>query len=280
VIAVALALCGALLYGIADFGGGLATKRAAVLVVVPASQFSGLVVLTPFLLLGPGQADATSIAWGAAAGVAGGLGLMLFYRSLANGTMSVVAPLTAVTAAAVPVLAGIALGERPAALVAVGVVVALVAVVLVSAEGGRLPRPRQLLTDPATGGALTAGAAFGLFFVLISRSSPDSGLWPLLGARTASVVLLVGLALAVRPRLPHRSGWPLILALGVADTAANALFLLASRYGLLTITGVLIALYPVSTVLLAQTVLRERISHLQLGGLAAAVAAVALIAAG
>ena len=251
-----------------------------VLVVIPASQLSGLAVLTPFVLLSPGQADPRSLAWGAAAGIAGGLGLMLFYRSLANGTMSVVAPLTAVTAAAVPVLAGVALGERPAPLVLVGVVIALLAVVLVSAEGGRLPRPRQLLTDPATGGALTAGAAFGLFFVLISRSSADSGLWPLFGARTASIVLLLGIALTVRPRLPARSTWPIILALGVADTAANALFLLASRYGMLTITGVLIALYPVSTVLLAQTVLRERVSHLQLGGFAAAAAAVALIAAG
>jgi drug/metabolite transporter (DMT)-like permease len=205
---------------------------------------------------------------------------MLFYRSLATGTMSVAAPLTAVAAAAVPVLGGIALGERPRALVLVGVAAALVAVVLVSAEGGRPPAPQQLITDPATAGALTAGAAFGLFFVLISRSSVHSGLWPLLGARVASIALLVGLTLVARPRRPDRSSWPIIIGAGVADTVANALFLLASRFGMLTVTGVLIALYPASTVLLAQAVLHERVSRLQLGGLATATVSVGLIAAG
>ena len=279
-IAVVLALTGALVYGVADFWGGMATKRAAVLIVIPGSQLAGLAVLAPFLLLGSSHPDPRSMAWGAAAGVAGGLGLVLFYRSLATGTMSVVAPLTAVTAAAVPVLGGIALGEQPSALVFVGVVAALVAVVMVSAEGGRLPRLRQSLSDPATAGALISGAAFGLFFVLISRSESTSGLWPLLGARVASIALLLALALAVRPPRAPRSSWPVILAAGIGDTLANALFLVASRYGMLTVTGVLIALYPASTVLLAQTVLHERISRLQLGGLAAAAVSVALIAAG
>lgn len=279
-IAIVLALVGALVYGVADFWGGMAARRAAVLVVIPVSQAAGILVLAPFAVLAGGRPDLGSLGWGAAAGVVGGLGLIVFYRSLAGGTMSVVAPLTAVTAAAVPVLGGIALGERPAALVVVGVVAALVAVVLVSADGGRLPDVRELLTDSATAGALTAGAAFGLFFVLVSRSAPTSGLWPLLGARVASVLLLTGLALRAWPRRPPRSSWPVIVGAGIGDTAANALFLVASRYGMLTVTGVLIALYPASTVLLAQTVLRERISRLQVGGLAAAAVSVALIAVG
>lgn len=278
--AIVLALCGALVYGLADFCGGLATRRAAVLMVVPLSQGAGLAALVPFVLLGHAQPDLRSVSWGAAAGVAGGVGLTLFYRSLATGTMSVVAPLTAVTAAAVPVLGGIALGERPTTAAVVGIVAALVAVVLVSAEGGRLPAPRKLLAESATVGALAAGAAFGLFFVLISRSATASGLWPLVGARTASILLLVGLAVASRPRRPPRSSWLIIFGAGVADTAANALFLLASRHGMLTITGVLIALYPASTVLLAQMVLHERVSRLQLSGFAVAAAAVTLIAVG
>lgn len=278
--AVFLALGGALIYGVADFWGGMATKRAAVLMVILLSQAAGLAILVPFVLFVAGQPDVQSVAWGAAAGLAGGGGLLLFYRSLATGTMSVVAPLTAVTAAAVPVLGGIALGERPAVPVLVGVAVALVAVVLVSAEHGRLPAPRQVLSDPATLGALAAGAAFGLFFVLVSRSAAESGLWPVLGARVTSVALMVGLVLAARPARPSRASLPLIVAAGLGDTAANVLFLLASRHGMLTVTGVLIALYPATTVLLAQVVLRERVSRLQLGGMAAAAVAVTLIATG
>lgn len=278
-IAVALALAGAAVYGVADFLGGLATRRIAVLVVIPVSQVAGLAVLAPVLVLGSGEPDLPSMAWGAAAGVAGGLGLIVFYHSLAIGTMSVVAPTTAVTSAAVPVLGGLALGERPAAIVVVGVVAALVAVILISAEGGRLPGARQLLTGPASAGALAAGAAFGLFFVLISRSAPASGLWPLVGARATSIALLVGLAIVARPRRPPRSSWTIVLAAGVADMAANVLFLLASRHGMLTVTGVVIALYPASTVLLAQMILRERVSALQLGGLVAAALSVGLIAA-
>jgi drug/metabolite transporter (DMT)-like permease len=278
-MAVVLALVGAVTYGVADFWGGLATKRTAAATVIATGQLAGLVVLVPALALLPARLDAAALLWGGAAGVAGGLGLLLFYRSLADGTMSVVAPLTAVSAAAVPVLAGLALGERPSLLALGGVLIALLAVVLVSAEGGRLPTWRQLVADRAVGAALAAGVAFGLFFVLLSRPDPDTGLWPVAGARFASVAIMVGIAFGARRRLlPARVALPLVLASGVADMSANVLFLLASRQGLLVITSVLTALYPASTVLLAQVVLRERIHRLQVAGLVAAAAAVSVIA--
>lgn len=280
-MAVLFALTGALAYGIADFWGGLATKRTAVTAVVALSQAAGLAVLVPVLLVLPARPDLPSLAWGAAAGLVGGLGLLLFYRSLATGTMSVVAPLTAVCAAAVPVVFGLTLGERPAPLALMGVAVALAAVLLISSEGGRLPTWRQLLEDRATVGALAAGFAFGLFFVLISRSADDSGLWPLASARVASLVLLGVVALVSgRSLVPARPAMPLVLAAGIGDMAANVLFLLASREGLLSVTGVLIALYPASTVLLAQVVLRERLGGPQLVGMGAAAVAVSLIAVG
>jgi drug/metabolite transporter (DMT)-like permease len=278
-MAVLLALVGAVTYGVADFWGGLATKRTAVTAVIATGELAGLVVLVPALALLPARFDVAAVLWGAGAGVAGGLGLLLFYRSLADGTMSVVAPLTAVSAAAVPVLVGLALGERASVLALVGVVVALLAVVLVSAEGGRLPTGRQLVADRSVGEALAAGVAFGLFFVLLSRPAHDTGLWPAAGARVASLALMVAVALPARRRLlPSRPALPLVLASGITDMSANILFLLASREGLLVITSVLTALYPASTVLLAQLVLRERIHRLQVAGLAAAAAAVTLIA--
>jgi drug/metabolite transporter (DMT)-like permease len=184
-----------------------------------------------------------------------------------------------VSAAAVPVLAGLAFGERPSPVAVLGVLIALVAVVLVSAEGGRLPTLRQLAGDRAVGEALAAGAAFGLFFVLLSRAPSDSGLWPVAGARIASLALMAGIAVAARRQLlPARPALPLVLASGAADMSANVLFLLASRDGLLVITSVLTALYPASTVLLAQFVLHERLGRVQVLGLGAAAAAVTLIA--
>lgn len=278
-MAVVLALVGAVTYGVADFWGGLATKRTAAAAVIATGQLAGLLMLVPALALLPARLDTGALLWGAAAGVAGGLGLLLFYRSLADGTMSVVAPLTAVSAAAVPVVVGLALGERPSLLAFAGVLLALVAVVLVSAEDGRLPRWRDLVVDKAVGEALAAGVAFGLFFVLISRPATDTGLWPVAGARVASLAVMVAIAVGARRRLlPARPALPLVLASGVADMSANVLFLLASREGLLVITSVLTALYPASTVLLAQLVLHERIARLQIAGLAAAAAAVTLIA--
>jgi drug/metabolite transporter (DMT)-like permease len=279
-VAVLLALLGALVYGFADFAGGMASRRSPALAVVFCGQVAGVVLLVVLLVVVPGRFDGPSMAWGAAAGLCGAVALLLFYRALASGSMSVVAPLTAVTAAIVPVVAGIVLGERPSPLALVGVLLAVAAVLLVGAEGGRLPTV-AMLRGRGVGGALLAGAGFGLLFVLLSRAAPDSGFWPLLGARVASLGLLAVVALATRRSLLPRGAPPaLVVASGVGDMVANLLFVLASRVGLLSIVGVLLALYPAGTVLLALVVLRERLHPVQVGGLAVAAAGVVLITVG
>ncbi|WP_409332349.1 EamA family transporter [Trujillonella humicola] len=278
-MAVVLALASAVVYGTADFLGGLASRRATVPAVVALSQAAGLVALLLLLPWLGGPVTGADLLWGAGAGVAGATGLLVFFRALAGGVMSVVAPTTAVTAAAVPVLVGVATGDRIGVPAGLGILLALVAVALVSAEEGldalRAARPAALLP------ALLAGLAFGCFFVLLDRTGEDSGLTPLVTARVASIGLVVLVAAAGRrPLRPPRAALPLVLVSGVLDMAANALFLLATQApGQLAVTGVLASLYPVSTVVLAQVVLRERLAPAQVAGLAAAAVAVVLITA-
>jgi drug/metabolite transporter (DMT)-like permease len=276
-VAVLLALTSAVVYGAADFLGGLASRKESVFAVVAFSQITGLLALLLLLPWLGGPVGVVDLAWGAAAGLMGGTGLVVFFRALARGVMSVLAPVTAVTAAAVPVVVGLLGGDRIGVPAGVGIAVALVAVVLVSADGGlaglRAARPASLIP------ALVAGAAFGFFFVLLDRISEDAGLTPLVAARLASLALVAVLARWTGQRLRvSRGSLPLVMASGVGDMSANALFLLATQQdGQLAITGVLASLYPVSTVVLAQLVLRERLAGAQLAGLASAVVAIVLI---
>jgi uncharacterized membrane protein len=276
-MAVVLALLSALVWGASDFSGGLATRRSSAYGIVIGSQAIGLVALAAVIPLIGGSATPADLAWGAAAGVCGSAGLVVFYRAMAGGVMSVIAPVTSVCAAAVPVLAGLASGERIGVATAVGIALALVAVVLVASEGGL--RALRSVRPATLGPPLFAGAMFGLFFVLLHRTGPGAGLWPLVAARLVSVLLVGAVVLLRRERLrvPQAAVLPLVLA-GVGDMAGNALFLLASQRGDLSITGVLASLYPASTVLLAQLVLRERLAGSQTAGLATAAAAVVLIA--
>ncbi|SFF32601.1 EamA family transporter [Blastococcus tunisiensis] len=276
-MAVVLALASAAVYGASDFLGGLASRRASVFGVVAGSQLIGLAALLLLLPWLGGAVGGADLAWGAVAGLAGAGGLVVFFRALAGGVMSVIAPVTAVTAAAVPVLVGLLGGEVIGVWTAVGIALALVAVVLVSAEAGlaALGAARPSALAPA----LLAGALFGLFFVLLDRTSSDAGLTPLVTARVASVALVVLIALVGRQRLRvARPALPLVAVSGLGDMTANALFLLATQAdGQLAITGVLASLYPVSTVVLAQLVLRERLVTAQVAGLLSAVVAVVLI---
>jgi drug/metabolite transporter (DMT)-like permease len=276
-VAVVLALVSAVVYGAADFLGGLASRRTSVFGVVALSQIVGLGALLLLLPWLGGRVGPADLAWGAAAGLAGAAGLVIFFRALALGVMSVIAPVTAVTAAAVPVLVGLLSGNRIGTWAAAGIALALIAVVLVCAEGGlsALRRAQRASVSPA----LVAGAAFGLFFVLLDRTSQGSGLTPLVAARLASLTLVVLIAVSRGQSLRvTRAALPLVALSGVGDMSANALFLLATQQeGQLAITGVLASLYPVSTVVLAQMVLRERLARAQLVGLGTAVAAVVLI---
>ncbi|MGY1683190.1 EamA family transporter [Geodermatophilus sp. SYSU D01176] len=276
-MAVLLALASAVVYGAADFCGGLAARRATAFAVVTLSQLAGLVALLPLLPWLGGDPTGSDLAWGAAAGAAGASGLVLFYRALAEGVMSVVAPVTAVTAAALPVVGGLALGERIGPWGLAGIALALVAVVLVAAEGGpaslRTARPASLVP------ALVSGVLFGVFFVLLDRTGEAAQLSPLVAARVVSAgAVVLAARLAARSLSVPRGALPVVLLAGVGDMTANALFLLAAQQGQLAITGILASLYPVSTVVLAQVVLRERLAATQAAGLVAAGAAVVLIA--
>jgi drug/metabolite transporter (DMT)-like permease len=271
-----LALASAMSYGVADFLGGFATKRRHVLRVLVVAHGLGLVVVLGLAAILGGSPTSADLWWGAWAGLAGLVGLGFFYWSLAIGTMGVVAPVTAAVGAAIPVVAGLVVGERPGALASGGVGVAVVAIVLIGAgdSTGWLERPRT--TRRSLLGAIVAGVGFGLFFVLLSRVGADAGMWPLVAARLASTLTLVVLLVMVRPAATREGLWPTVGA-GLLDVSANAFVLAAFQGGLLVIVAVLAALYPAVTVLLARFVLRERLRYVQLVGLACAMGAVALI---
>jgi drug/metabolite transporter (DMT)-like permease len=286
-VAALLALLSAVAFGAGDFFGGLATRRlpaAAVVLRAHVVGFIGLLVVAPFI----GDADpaVSDAVIGAAGGLAGGIGVLLLYRGLARGVMSVVAPITAVLSAVVPVAYGLATGERPSAVALVGVPLALVAVALLARE----PRDDDERTHGMTRGdlltALGAGLAFGVFFVALDATSDDAGLWPIVSGRVASVALFSVVALvSVASRAGQGRVWQgttpaLIVGAGVLDSGANALFLVATQEGLLTLVAVLGALYPASTLLLARLVLGERLARPQRVGVLLAGAAVVLVTAG
>jgi drug/metabolite transporter (DMT)-like permease len=272
-MSVAFALSAAVAYGVGDFTGGLAARRTPVLRVTAVAQAVGLLALLPAVALVPGQLSIGAAGFGALAGVAGMVGLLLYMRGLAVGPMGVVAPLSAVVGAALPLAAGVIGGERPGPAAALALVVAVVAVGMASA-GSR--------GDAAAGAGLAyglgAGVGFGLFFVALDLTPEGSGLWPLVVGRAVAVVLLVAVLLGRRRPGPLR-GLPLMVACGLLDTAANVLFLLATRTGALSVSGVLVSLYPVVVVVLAWVVLRERLTGLQLTGVGLALTASALLAA-
>lgn len=287
-----LALSAALAYGVADFLGGAVTRRTTALRVLTWCVPVGLGIVLAAALLGGGGPAPGPLAWGFAAGLAGGTGLITFYRALARGPMNVVAPVSALAAAVLPVGAGIARGERPDVSVAVGVLLCLVAIGLVSMETGDGAEPGaaaagRRLTDSGPVMAGISGSCFGVFFVLLKAAGDGTGLWPIVAARVGNlaVIAVALLVLAFRggglgPRL---SGWTLIgLALlsGTLDAGANVLYFLAAHGGMLSLAAVLTSLYPAITVLLARIAYTERLRAVQQVGMAVAVAGVALVTVG
>ena len=283
---ILLGLAAAATYGAADFAGGLVSKRVNPICVVFVSQLAGVLLLAIALPIDGAPFDAGAVWWGAAAGIGGGGGVVFLYRGLARARMSVVAPITAVQAAVIPVLFGLATGEAPGWLALTGVAVALIAVALVSAprdDDSDAPPVgmRARLAQPGIVDALVAGLGFGCFFILLSKAGHASGMWPLIGSKMSSITLVAAAGLLARSSLKPAPGtWAGILIAGVLDVCANVFYLLASREGLLTLAAVATSLYPASTVLLARVVLRERMSTGQLAGLALVVAGVAMMAAG
>jgi len=260
----------AVTYGASDFYGGMATRRSDATRVVLWSQVVGLMIGFVVAPLVGGAIGPADVGWGMAAGLAGALGLVSLYRGLSTGRAAVVAPMSGVLSGVIPAIVGFGLGERPSTVTALGFGIAAIAVWLVS--GGRL--------EKASGFSLgaIAGLGFGFFFVFLSPIPETAGLWPLIPARSASIlVLLLIRRRAAGPALT-RSTWALITAVGVGDMLANVFILLALQRGPLGEGAVVSSLYPAVTVVLSALILHERVRRYQWIGLALAVVAMALIA--
>jgi len=276
-VAVLLALVAALVYGAADFCGGIASRKTPAATVVVVSQIAGVVVLAIAWFALPGRFYPSDIVWGIGAGVAGSFAIAALYAALAVGRMGIVSPITAVIGASVPIVAGLLFGERPSTLAIVGVVCAFVAVALVSANA---ETKRISAREPGVALALLSGIAIGALFVLLGHGHHDAGLARLAVTRATSIVLLVGYALLRRESLrPAPGTLRITLVAGALDMLANVLYVAATRYGLLSIVAVLTALYPASTVFLASIVLHERLTRSQWVGVGLAACGVACIAA-
>jgi drug/metabolite transporter (DMT)-like permease len=275
-MAVVFGLLAALAYGASDFVGGHTTKRSNPWTVVACSQtvaMVGVLIAIPFL---PGQLTVSAVLWGGLAGVGSAVGSIALYRGLSSARMNVVAPLSGVMAAAVPVLVGLVTGERPHLLALIGVIIALAAIVLVSLS--RSTDSARRSSGVVEG--LVAGGGFALLFIGLQRPGRHTGIWPLTMAEVVAVAVVVtatvigGHPLRPAPRTVLGTG-----TAGVLAFAATLLYLLSTRHGLLSIVAVLVSLYPALTVILAAVVLHERSTRVQLAGMLAAAAAVGLIAA-
>jgi drug/metabolite transporter (DMT)-like permease len=284
-LSLVLALASALTWGAGDFFGGLATRDAKAVSTTLVSQFVGLLGLVVVCVLGAGGSFVfVDIAWGTTAGLCAVGGLGLFYESMGRGPFGPVASITSVVSGAIPIVVGLALGEKPSLLVLVGVSVAVVAILLIAGEKRKPGEPES--SRSAMFLALGAGVLFGAYFVLLSRAGSASGLWPLVAGRTAAsvalglTILVLGYGKANPAFAPKRHALRLAATAGLLDASANALYFYASRNGLLSVVAVLASMYPVSTILLARVSLRETVSHRRLAGMLVGLFAVSIIAKG
>jgi drug/metabolite transporter (DMT)-like permease len=277
---ILLALAASLSWGFADFGAGVAARRVTVSLVIVGSQAAGLVFVALVLaLVRPDLPALVHVGDAALAGAFGALGLFAFYRGLAVGAMSIVGPISA-TGAIVPLTYGLARGERPSTLQLVGVALAVVGVIAAAVEAhGATDRSR---IGAGVGLALLAAVGFGSSILFLSKASAGGdALWAPLTMRGVTVPAVVLMMLLLRmPATGLRASLWLLAGVGVCDTGANLLFALATSRGLLSVVAVLASLYPVVLVILARTLLKERIALHQLGGVAVALTGVALISAG
>ena len=278
---ILLAFCSAMVYGVADYCGGRSTRSSPAVVVALVGQVVSVVLLAVALLVtGTPMPDGHTLAWGAGAGISGAVGLTAFYFALANGSMTVVAPLTAVVGAVLPVGVGLATGERPEPIAYVGIAVAVVAVALVSGAVGNHERSTRRLVLAA---AVVAGLGFGGLFVGLDRAADDAGVWPLLAARIGSIPLLAVLVIATKATVGRRPDWRglrFAYIAGVLDMGANVLYLEATHGGLLSLVAVVSSLYPASTVTLAFLIDRERVHRSQIAGIGLAAIALVFVTVG
>ena len=270
------ALGAAVLYGVGDYFGGRATKVSASTSVTFLGQFVALILL--IVLVAIGNTPVMPLQdwfWSGLAGAGGVIALVAFYQAMSLGSMTVVAPIAALIGMCSPVIVGLLQGERPASIAYLGMILACIAVALVGdvLDHHDLPTPMRAIVL-----AVISGLGFGVIFVCLAQTSQDSGLWPLLGQRIVSVstVAIVGSLGSRRLKVARPVIWYAILS-GVLDTTANGLYLLAIHGGLLSLVGVIISLYPVSTVALAIFIDHEKLHKSQFIGLLIAAVALSMI---
>jgi drug/metabolite transporter (DMT)-like permease len=281
-LAAVLALASSLSWGLSDFLGGFQSRRHPLLAVMVLSQGFALALLVVAIAAGAAtEHDTAATLWAAGSGLIGVIALTSFYRALAIGTMSIVAPLSA-TGAAVPVLVGLASGERPAAIQLVGIVLAMIGVMLAGREAGEPDAEARRTARASVALALLAAVGFGTFFVGIDQAEQSADVaWVLLAARGPETLLLFAVFALNRTRVPREPATLAALAaIGFFDLLANFFFVLATGRGLLSVVGVLGALYPAVTVLLARGVLGERLTRTQDAGVLVTLAGVLAMAAG
>jgi drug/metabolite transporter (DMT)-like permease len=277
-VSILLSLLAAASYGLGDFNGGIFSRRGGAWAVSLVAQLGGTALVLLVALVDGGSPTTTDLAWAALAGVGNGFGTAFLYRGLSSGRMGVVAPVSGVGAVVVPVVVGLAAGERPGTLVLVGVVLALPAIWLVA---------REPVEGPAVGvgsglvDGILAGVGFGGLFAALAQIPEEAGFLPLavnqLVAGGAIVVVATLLRQAWVPRNRYAVGG---LTSGALGALATGLFQVATQHGYLTVAAVITSLYPAFTVLLAATVLREHVHRTQAWGLALCAGAVVLVAAG
>lgn len=281
---VVLALTSAFAYGLSDFVGGLLSRRVSAWPVAVVGQLSATVCIAVVASLSEGAPTTHDYAWALLGGVGSGMGTGFLYRGFASGRMSVVAPVSAVGAAVVPVFAGALGGERLSLVVWAGVLLAFPGIWLVSSTeelpDDGAPRARASLAEGVLDGVL-AGLGFGVLFAALGQIPEGAGLWPLTVAQLVSLPAVILLAVSLgAPWLPREGRvWWALLA-GPLGASATATFLLATQSGYLTVAGILASLYPATTVLLAALVLRERVHRAQGVGLGLCAVAIALVAGG
>ena len=290
-LTVIIGVSAALIYGSADFLGGIAAKRISPIRVTAIGAISGLVILFAVEPIIGGRWSWEAVLYGGISGVTGAIAITLLYACLAIGPMSILSPLTALISAFVPLMAGVIRGERLPVLGYIAIGIALVAVVLVGfvkEKGAVRPSLKALLM------AVGSGAMIGAFLILIDLTPDDSGLVPLIANRAVNGTIMfavVGILALVALRRPPgttallgmlrpgwRAGFWLAVICGTIDATANALLLFGLRIGELSVISVLTALYPAGTIILAAVVLRERIAPVQVVGLVLALIAAAMLA--
>jgi drug/metabolite transporter (DMT)-like permease len=274
-LTAALALAAAASWGVGDFLGGLKSRSLSPIAILIVAQPIGLALLAIWVAARGEGPPGSSVLWACLASVLGTTGLVAFYRGMAAGALSIVAPIAG-AGAAIPVIWGLARGDHPSGLQELGFVAAFAGVILASFER----RPQATRLAAGAGWAVIAMLAFGAYYIPMHAASHGDFLWAAFVFRLTSTTLIACAWLVLRPRRARRADLPVLASIGVLDTGGNVFFAAASSRGLVSVVSVLASLYPVVTVLLARAVLHERVHRSQELGIALALGGIVLISAG